>query len=943
MGTTPPGGPEAAQGDTEAHDAVFDCAGEMAALMRTHDWSATPLGPSAGWSPSLRTAVAILLRSRYPMILSWGPELVVLYNDNFIPTLGAKHPAALGSTLPVTFSEVWDEIGDRQLSVLGGGEATWDEDLPLTIERGRGPEQTFFTFSYSHVPDDEGTGGVLAVLAVTTEKVVGQRRLALLNRVAGLSAAATTPDDLVTRALAVLGEVTDELLGGGLYLSDSDTGGPSLAGTFGPLPELAPADLVPGHPWRQAWDDGAEVTVPLRLADDGPRELVGLPLTAGGRRALLVLAPHPLRPYDEAHRDFLRALAHQLGQTLAVVTARAEDQERLRALAALDAAKTAFLSNVSHEFRTPLTLVLGPLEDVAEGRTAGLDRSQVEQMLASAHRLLRLVNALLDVARSEAEGLPVHLEPVAVASLTADLLQPFAQAAVRAGLRLEVALEPDDGAVMLDPAAWERIAVNLVANALKYTLAGRVSVELARDGEDLVLRVTDTGIGIPEEDLDKVFDRFHRVQSDQGRSIEGSGIGLALVADAAHSLGGEVTVSSRLGEGSVFEVRVPCHRTSAASVVTGVGELAPLRALAHDVVPAAREAEPGPEDAAGDRPVVLVVDDNAGIRERIASLLVELGAVRTAVDGVEAWEVLQREPVDLVLTDVMMPRLDGPGLVTRIRSDPVLSTTPVVMLSARAGAEAAAEGLGSGADDYLVKPFTPAELVARCRTNLELARHRSRAAQERARAVLLAGVSHDMQTPLTVIMTGLQLLVEDELSPLRRQEIVERTTSRALQLRRLVGQFLDWARLSAGEAIPVARARTPVSRVLDEPSRVHQRLRVSGDLAAVVVCDADRTRQILHNLIDNAFRHARDAVHLEVRADDPAWVEVLVGDDGPGVSDHVLPHLFSAYSPSAGLHGSGLGLHISRESARAQGGDLLLDATGERGAVFRLLLPRVEP
>jgi signal transduction histidine kinase len=906
---------------------IFDSAGEMAALMRAHDWASTPLGPVDTWSGSLRTAVSILLRSRYPMILSWGDELVVLYNDNFIPTLGAKHPAALGTPLPEVFAEVWDAVGPMQLSVLAGGEATWDEDLPLILERGRGPEQTFFTFSYSHVPDDDGPGGVLAVLAVTTDKVVSQRRLALLNEIAGLSADAQTPDELARDAVATLAQAPDELVGGGLYLVPTEGGPARLAAVFGEADRLPPA-----------WPDECH--------EDSPEGVVALPVGEDpGSQAVLVLRPHPLRPYDEAHATFLRSLAHQLGQALTVVSTRAADHERLAALAALDAAKTAFLSNVSHEFRTPLTLVLGPLEDVVEGRSKELSTADVEQMLASSHRLLRLVNALLDVARSEAEGGAVggadRLEPVAVASLTSDVLQPFAPAAARAGLVLDVDLAPDEGAVLLDPLAWERITVNLVANALKYTLEGRVAVTLERAGDELVLRVSDTGVGIPEEDLDRVFDRFHRVHTDQGRSIEGSGIGLALVADAARALGGRVGVESRLGEGSVFEVRVPWRPATADATVHSASDLGALRALADDVVPEQHTAVPQtaavPEDG---RPVILVVDDNAGLRDRLSSLLGGLGVVRTAADGLEAWELLQQAPVDLVVTDVMMPRLDGTGLVARIREDQRLSTTPVVMLSARAGAEAAAQGLDHGADDYLVKPFTPDELVARCRTHLELARHRSRAAQEQARSVLLAGVSHDMQTPLTVITTGLHLLAEGELPPLRRQEIVERTTSRALQLRRLVGQFLDWARLSAGDLIPVALTRTRVAQLVDEPARIHSRVLLSGDLGAAVICDPDRTRRILDNLVDNALRHARSEVRLEVRDDGREWVDLLVADDGPGVAPETLARLFAAYSPSEGLHGSGLGLHISRESARAQGGDLLLDGTGEGGSVFRLRLAR---
>src|SRR6478752_5841675 len=206
-----------------SEDTLFGHEGEMAARLASHDWSATPLGPVESWSQSLRTAVAIMLRSRYPMILSWGEDLVVLYNDAFIPTLGTKHPDAVGGLLRHEFAEVWDDIGAMQESVLAGGPATWFEDLPLTIERGTGPEETFFTFSYSHVPDDAGPGGVLAVLTVTTDKVVGARRMSLLHDLAFAANEAGSPDEAVRAAMEVLGSATHDLTGGALYVGTPDS------------------------------------------------------------------------------------------------------------------------------------------------------------------------------------------------------------------------------------------------------------------------------------------------------------------------------------------------------------------------------------------------------------------------------------------------------------------------------------------------------------------------------------------------------------------------------------------------------------------------------------------------------------------------------------------------------------------------------------------------
>ncbi len=428
-----------------AQDPLFACDGEMARRMSTHDWASSPLGCPSGWSPTLRTAVSILLRSRHPMLLSWGEDLAMLYNDAFVPTLGTKHPSALGDRLERQFAEVWDAVGPMQRSVLAGGPSTWDEDLRLTIERGTGPEETFFTFSYSHVPDEHGTGGVLATLSVTTDKVVAARRLALLNDLAGATVRSHDPDEALAAALGVLGGADRDVLGAALYRrSGADT---SLvrSATVGPVCDQALPVVVEDerhvvgrcldqrglaharHDGCSAYASGGHVVaaVPVRHRSDGA-DLV------------LALLPHPLRPFDEDHRRFVRLLADRIEQSVGSATERAQEQAHLQALAAIDAAKTAFISSISHEFRTPLTLVLGPLEDVLNGRAPALTGDDVEVMHRSAHRLLRMVNALLDVARIEADGLVPEPEVVDLAELTRDLTEPFQAAADRAGLELEV-------------------------------------------------------------------------------------------------------------------------------------------------------------------------------------------------------------------------------------------------------------------------------------------------------------------------------------------------------------------------------------------------------------------------------------------------------------------------------------------------------------------------
>ena len=938
---------------TAVGDPLLDCEGEMAERLAAYDWSTSPLGPLDSWSQSLRTSVAIVLRSRYPMLLSWGEDLVMLYNDAFIPTLGTKHPDAFGGLLPQEFAEVWDAIGQMQLSVLAGGQATWFEDLRLMIERGAGLEEAFFTFSYSHVPDESGTGGVLAVLTVTTDKVVAARRLALLNQLAMVGTQAAAPDQAMSAALAVLAGASEDLCCGALYaeglVSADEPPGLFRTGSFGEPDDVEVPDLVdsPEHPVSVAWSQRRPSLPPPTRRDPvagSPVHWAAFPLRGQDDvEAVLLLAPQPLRPFDEDHQRFLGLIADQVAQILAVATARAREHARLEALAALDAAKTAFLSNVSHEFRTPLTLLLAPLEDVLDGRAAKIEREDAEVMHLSAHRLLRMVNALLDVARMEADGLTPSPETIDLVQTTRDLLQPFEAAAARAGLGFETDLDPELGLVLVDPELWEKIVLNLVANAIKFTTHGSVGVVLGLRGEHIVLRVTDTGTGIPESDVDKVFDRFHRVQQGGDRNVGGTGIGLTLVAEAARAMGGTATVQSAPGVGSCFEVVLGLVRAAAPPTRSDSSHLGAIQALATD---ASARNETGPETTypgplpAGTGPAILVVEDNAALGARVSRLLAGLGQVSTASDGMAALAVLRSRHIDLVVSDVMMPRMDGLELLAEIRGDQTLRSTPVILLSARAGSEAAAGAIDAGADDYVVKPFTPGELLARCRTSLELAESRATAAASQVRATLLAGVSHDMQTPLAVITSSLGLLGEPDIDEEQRRHIAARARARASQLTRLVTQFLDWSRLSMNQSLPVRLERVRVMDLLAAVAAEHERVLVTGDVEAVeVFCDQRRTEQILHNLVENAQRVARSKIEIE-----PSWtaseVTVRVADDGTGVSPEVLPFLFDAFGPTTASNGNGLGLHVSREAAVAQGGALVLESTGPEGTVFALTLSR---
>lgn len=407
-------------------------------------------------------------------------------------------------------------------------------------------------------------------------------------------------------------------------------------------------------------------------------------------------------------------------------------------LGELDAAKTVFFSNVSHEFRTPLSLMLGPLEDALASPEQALRGDAIQMVHRNTLRLLRLVNALLDFARIEAGRMQACYEPRDLAAMTTHLAGAFRSAVERTGLAFEVRCEPLPEPIYVDPDLWEKIVLNLLSNALKFTFEGSIAVSIRWCRDRAELEVRDTGAGIAEQDLPHVFERFYQVAGARSRTHEGSGIGLALVRDLVTLHGGTIQVKSQPGEGSTFTVSIP----------QGSDHLPPERVvmkrsddwIGEGATPFVEEAfrwfdddkksrtEFSASAPAGDSTLplsrILVVDDNADLRDYIGSILSKHYVVEMAKDGLAALEAVRLDKPALILTDVMMPRQDGFGLLRELRADPSFRDVPVILLSARAGEEATIEGLEAGADDYLVKPFAARELLARIRTHVELARER---------------------------------------------------------------------------------------------------------------------------------------------------------------------------------------------------------------------------
>ncbi|MEU7949362.1 ATP-binding protein [Micromonospora taraxaci] len=737
---------------------LFSGGGDTGRLMAGLDWARTPLGPVDGWPQSLRVAVRLLLSSRYPMLLLWGEGFSQLYNDAYSTLIGDKHPAALGNDVRVTLAEGWDVLAPLVQQAMTTGVASWVPALRLLLERAGYREEAYFSVSHAPARDDDGrTVGVFTVCSEVTEQVVGERRLRLLRDLSVLGDGRTVDVDATgARLIDTIGGHPLDVPFAAIYLRD----GASLrrvahtGGVQGALPDTV--DLADAGPIAHAWGlpDAAEgrpaqvsdvadrMTLPAGAWDDPVHTALALPLPSGDEDqplGVLLAGVSPSRRLDEAYRAFHQLLAQQASLALRNAQEYEEERRRIEALAELDRVKTDFFANVSHEFRTPLTLMLGPLADALTDATAPLatvQRERVETAWRNATRLLTLVNSLLTFSSLEAGRARSDARTVDLSALTAELAGVFRAAVERAGLTLEVVCPPLPRPVTIDPVNWERIVTNLLSNALKYTFIGRIRVTLDADDNEVRLTVADTGIGIAEQDLPKLFDRFHRVRGARSRSHEGTGIGLALVHELARLEGGEVRVTSRVGVGSTFTVVLPWSATRRNAVAdppverrgdaarAAVEEATGWLAEASDN-PTEPEHASGPtvDELAGAR--ILVADDNTDMRAYLSRLLTGQGwRVRAVTDGRKALDEIHRERPDLVLTDVMMPVLDGFDLLRQLRADPTTRTLPVLVLSARAGGEASVEGLGLGADDYLVKPFAATELIARIRAAIRRARDR---------------------------------------------------------------------------------------------------------------------------------------------------------------------------------------------------------------------------
>ncbi|NNN06668.1 MAG: response regulator [Elusimicrobia bacterium] len=638
-------------------------------------------------------------------------------------------------------------------------------------------------------------------------------------------------------------------------------------------------------------------------------------------------------------------------------------------LSRLDEMKNDFLATVSHELRTPLSLALAPLESILAGDMGGLNSEQLgmlEIMHNNVIRQLQLVTGLLDFSRVEAGKVEVKREPVDVAALTRSIVDDFRPLARGKGLRLDARADIPASSVLLDRYLYERIVFNLLSNAVKFTPRdGAIRVALVQSEGRLCLTVADTGIGIAAEDQARLFQKFRQIDSSSTRRFEGTGLGLALVREFASLLGGGVSVRSEPGRGSEFEAEfaaAPCAAKDAS-----------LRLPANVVL--AQRYKPATEPlsrtlpAPGEPPGVLIAEDNQEFASYLSRLLGALGPVRVARDGEEALRLARELRPELVVADVMMPRLDGLGLCRALKSNPLTSSVPVVLLTALTDRESLTRGWKAGADEYLFKPFHPKEVVTRVRTLLESARARARAeaalvlkARELERSNLevaaaneelksfTSAVAHDLRAPLGNLDAYCTLL-EKELAPEgvspEGREHMRRIHGCVARMNGIILGLLQLSRAArrelADEDVDLSEAAWSIARELSQAQPKHP-----VDFIAAPGLhargDGDLLRLVLRNLLENAWKYTsrHSAARVEFSALQLGGETVFfVRDDGAGFDMAYVGRLFGAFqrlhSPKD-FTGTGIGLATVRRVVERHGGRVWVEAGVERGATFYFTL-----
>ena len=739
--------------------------GEMGKLIRSKDWSKNPLGPIENWPQSLRTTVSLCLSSTFPILIAWGPEHIQIYNDSYQPICGSKHPESMGQNFKVCWETALPVVGNA-FDMGNEGEGTYIKDQRMFLDRNDYLEEAFMTFSFAPIRDESGeVGGIFHPITETTNNMLSARRTQALIDIGTSIGKAKSIEQIGIITAEKYDDYVLDIPFILFYQYDGATKKLKLVSTAGVdiNTELSPEyiDLNNINESIFSFETVLKNGKYLVVSDidkqfgshnclpytENPNTALILPLNISGQTDIfgfIVAGVSARRTLDKEYMNFYDLLLNSYNTACSNVYAFEQDQKRAEALAEIDRAKTAFFSNVSHEFRTPLTLILGPLEELLlckELLPANIT-NPIESIHRNALRLHKLVNNLLDFSRVEAGRTNAAFQEVNLGELTTDLASSFRSIIEKAGIQLLVTCKPIEKIVFADPNMWEQIVLNLISNAFKYTLNGSIIISLEQQKNSVLLKVRDTGVGISEKELPNMFKRFHRIENSLGRSHEGSGIGLSLINELVQLHKGKISVESIFGEGSIFTVEIPLgknHLNQAQIVTTNSFSGLPINKeafikealllltndISEDQTKQLKESIAFNKLNKINEAIILIVDDNLDMRNYLTRLLDPFFQILTAKNGEDALSIISLIKPDLILSDIMMPVMNGKVMLKHIKANPLSARIPVIFLSARADKEARIDGLEAGVDDYLVKPFSADELLIKVRAQIKINKVRS--------------------------------------------------------------------------------------------------------------------------------------------------------------------------------------------------------------------------
>ncbi|NUQ80633.1 MAG: response regulator [Bacteroidetes bacterium] len=649
-----------------------------------------------------------------------------------------------------------------------------------------------------------------------------------------------------------------------------------------------------------------------------------------------------------------------------------------------DRIKSRFFANISHEFRTPLTLTIGPLENAIEGSFGKVTpklKNQLTIALRNSRRLLRLINQLLEISKVDAGQSQLRVSRQDIVTVNREITQLFGQ--LCAERRIQYITDSNTGSAFcwFDVDKVEKIIFNLVTNAIKFTPDGgsiRIETEVNSDLTAFEFRITDSGRGFKEEELPFIFDRFFHGDHLDSSLQEGTGIGLSLARDLVALHKGIITVESQPGKGSTFYFRIPISRDTWSDEEIAQDSADPIHGFIERAKSELAEFSTGinlddinfDRDESGEKPVVLVVDDNKDIRTYIRAILEDKYDIIEAENGKEALEAAEEQIPTLILTDIMMPVMDGYEFCRRVRSNDLLSHVPIILLTAKASGEMKAEGLEIGADDYMYKPFYTKELLARVKNLIQLRQQESQLkrmnrelesmvdAMKKAdslKSKLLSIAAHDLRNPLNSIIGYVELIesqlpTDSDIAP-RLQKIHKSAARMVGSIRELLdSSYIDLASLSLNLKPVDMNAVLNTVVIQNEPlsHRKNQRIQFDNHLPEkfTIKGDEDKIRNIFDNLVSNAVKYSPAGKTISVRAyEKPEGIRVEVEDEGPGFTQEDQQRLYQRYQrlsaqPTGGELSTGLGLSIVKEFTDLHHGTLSLESIPGAGSTFIVELPR---